>query len=81
MVRILSSPLVVAALVAIACASPTKRSTIAQVEADIAQINTQVTALDTGIESFPATGGTITQLLVSYVQVAISATKVSPVPM
>lgn len=65
MVRILSPYFVLIALAATTYASPTKRSTVAQVEADLATIQTQVTTLDTDINNFPATGGTVLQLLVS----------------
>ncbi|TFK33388.1 hydrophobic surface binding protein A-domain-containing protein [Crucibulum laeve] len=38
-------------------------STVANVEADIATISSQVTALDNAINAFPATGGTLLQAL------------------
>ncbi|KAJ7637249.1 hydrophobic surface binding protein [Mycena polygramma] len=50
------SPLLVSlSLVAASLATPVKR-TVAQVEADIASISTQVTTLDNDISAFPASG-------------------------
>ncbi|KIY67633.1 hydrophobic surface binding protein [Cylindrobasidium torrendii FP15055 ss-10] len=43
-------------------ASPVKRD-VATVEADIANIDTQVTALQASIDAFPATGGTLVNAL------------------
>lgn len=65
MVRMLSPYFVLTALVASACAAAIKRSAVAQVQTDIQTINNQVTALDNSVNNFPATGGTILQLLVS----------------
>lgn len=42
------------------------KRTVAQVESDLAAISAQVTTLDTDINAFPATGGTITEALVLY---------------
>ncbi|KAJ7027979.1 hydrophobic surface binding protein [Mycena alexandri] len=49
-------------LLAVGLASPVKR-TVAQVEADIASISSQVTTLDNAINAFPATGGSLTAAL------------------
>ncbi|KAJ7487852.1 hydrophobic surface binding protein [Mycena latifolia] len=49
-------------LLAVAVTSPVKR-TVAQVEADIATISTQVTALDNAINAFPNTGGSLAAAL------------------
>ncbi|KAF8489926.1 hydrophobic surface binding protein [Gautieria morchelliformis] len=46
-----------------ASASPFNKRTVAQVEADIATINSQVTTLDSAINSFPDSGGSLTQAL------------------
>lgn len=40
------------------------KRTVAQVESDLAAISTQVTALDTDINAFPDTGGSLTAALV-----------------
>lgn len=64
MVRIFSSALFVATLATSGLALSLSKRDIAKVEADIANINTQVTALDTAIDSFTSTS-TLVQALVS----------------
>ncbi len=59
----LSSFFAALTVVTAVCSAPTKR-TVAQVEADIATISTQVTALDNAITAFPDTGGSLINALV-----------------
>ncbi|KAF8895811.1 hydrophobic surface binding protein [Mucidula mucida] len=58
----LSSFFAALTVVTAVCSAPTKR-TVAQVEADIATISTQVTALDNAITAFPDTGGSLINAL------------------
>ncbi|KAJ8073983.1 hypothetical protein AAF712_007995 [Marasmius tenuissimus] len=53
----------VLALASLALATPFKRTTVDQVKADIAQISTQVGALDSSIKAFPDNGGSLGQAL------------------
>ncbi|KAG7446292.1 hydrophobic surface binding protein [Guyanagaster necrorhizus] len=58
MVQIPTGLFLLLSVVTATSAIPTKR-TVAQVEADIADIVTQVDALDSSINAFPATGGSL----------------------
>ncbi|KAK1221195.1 hypothetical protein PQX77_016009 [Marasmius sp. AFHP31] len=50
-------------LASLVLATPFKRATVDQVKADIAQISTQVKALDSSIKAFPDNGGSLGQAL------------------
>lgn len=63
MVHLKSTLVFLVSIAAVGLATPVKR-TVAQVNADIASISSKVTALDTAINSFPATGGTLLAALV-----------------
>lgn len=64
MVYIASTLLLALTFVASGICTPSKR-TVDEVKADIATISAQVTKLDTSITAFPATGGSLTNALVS----------------
>ncbi|KAF5337821.1 hypothetical protein D9758_015710 [Tetrapyrgos nigripes] len=51
------------AALALVAASPVEKRTVAQVEADLRNIATQVTTLDNSINAFPNTGGSLVQAL------------------
>jgi hypothetical protein len=64
MVHITSQFFVLAALIASSCAlNLSKRSTAADVEADLKNISTQITTLDNAINSFPSTCSLILALV------------------
>ncbi|THH14456.1 hypothetical protein EW146_g5882 [Bondarzewia mesenterica] len=62
MVRI-TSAIVVFSFVLAALASPLSKRTVAQVESDISNINDQVNSLNTAIEAFPDSGGSLSEAL------------------
>lgn len=64
MVRIASYVPLLLSFVAFASSTPVKR-TVAEVNAAIASISSQTSALDTAITNYPATGGTLAGALVS----------------
>ncbi|KAF9459839.1 hydrophobic surface binding protein [Collybia nuda] len=63
MVHISSTLLLAFAFVATAISTPLKR-TVAEIQADIADISAQVTSLDQKITAFPATGGSLAAALI-----------------
>ena len=63
MVRIASALLVLPFIFG-SLASPLLRRTVAQVESDITGISTQVDALNTAIQAFPTSGGSLVDALV-----------------
>ncbi|KAF7974267.1 hypothetical protein HWV62_13056 [Athelia sp. TMB] len=63
MVQVASKFLVFGAMFATTYALSLPKRDITQVEADIASISTQVTSLDTAVNAFPDTGGSLTQAL------------------
>lgn len=86
MVQIPTGLFLLLSVVTATSAIPTKR-TVAQVEADIADIVTQVDALDSSINAFPATGGSLlaalaihssATTLISTLQTATTDTTVCP---
>ena len=64
MVQIISKFLILGAIVLGVSAISLPKRTIAQVEKDIASIHTQVTSLDSSINAFPDSGGSINAALV-----------------
>ncbi|KAF5366724.1 hypothetical protein D9758_006438 [Tetrapyrgos nigripes] len=63
------------AALALVAASPVEKRTVAQVEADLRNIATQVTTLDNSINAFPNTGGSLVQALAIHT----SSTNLVPV--
>ena len=66
MVQIKSAFVFLLSAASLAVATPHKR-TVAQVEADIATISSKVTSLDSLINAYPSTGGTLLGALVSQI--------------
>ncbi|KAF8960434.1 hydrophobic surface binding protein [Flammula alnicola] len=62
MVQLTTSFVFLLSLATLGLTTPVKR-TVAQVEADIADISTKVTSLDNAINAFPLTGGTLAAAL------------------